>query len=192
MDPFALTKFYSKKKFLKLVGGEIRIYHEDQTQLLLFVKQKAWKLKEDITVYSDESESRQILKINARQIIDFSAAYDVTDALTRAKFGVLRRKGFRSIFRDHWEIMGPNDNPIGEVVEDSKLFAFLRRFLTNLIPQTFNIILEGKTVGILKQRFNPFVALFDADFSMDENNRLSRQMGLAILILLQIIEGRQG
>ncbi len=192
MDPFGITKFYSKKKFLKLVGGEIRIYNESQTQLLFFVKQKAWKLKEDITVYSDESASHELIKIKARQIIDFSAAYDVTDPQTGAKFGALRRKGFRSIFRDRWEILGVNDDLIGEVVEDNKLNAFLRRFLTSLIPQTFSIIIDDKTVGVLKQKFNPFIAQFNADFAMDERNRLSRQMGIAIVTLLQIIEGRQG
>ena len=39
---------------------------------------------------------------------------------------------------------------------------------------------------------NPFVALFDADFSTDQDNLLNRQMGMSTLILLQIIEGRQG
>jgi len=192
MDPFAETRYDSKKKFLKLVGGEIRIYSEDRSRLLFFVKQKAWKLREDITVYSDENQSREILKIKARQIIDFSAAYDITDPTTGQSHGSLRRRGFRSIFRDRWEILAPDGHPLGEVVEDSKWKAFLRRFLTSLIPQTFNIQIGDQPVGVLKQKFNPFIAQFTADYSADSGRRLPRQVGIAILILLQIIEGRQG
>lgn len=192
MDPFATTRYDSKKKFLKLVGGEIRIYDEDQSRLLFFVRQKAWKLREDITVYSDETQSRELLKINARQIIDFSAAYDITDPATGQRYGTLRRRGFRSIFRDRWEILGPEDQVVGEVVEDSKLKALLRRFLTSLIPQTFTIRVDDQTLGVLTQKFNPFIAQFRADYSMDTGQRLTRQVGIAVLILLQIIEGRQG
>ncbi len=93
--------------------------------------------------------------------------------------------------RDRWEILDPQDMPIGEVLEDSGLKAVLRRFLTNLIPQTFNIHIGQETVGLMKQTFNPFVPQFMVDFSMDYSQRLRREMGIAIVVLLQIIEGRQ-
>jgi hypothetical protein len=192
MDPYQHYKYYAKKKFLKLFGGEIRIYDEERTQLLFFVQQKAFKLKEDITVYTDESKTSELLKIQARKIIDFSAAYDVIDARRDMKVGALRRRGFHSLVRDKWEILDVNDNPIGEIIEDSALKAFIRRFLTNLIPQVFNIQIEQSTVGVLKQTFNPFVPQYGADFSMDEGRRLNRQMGIAAVVLLQVIEGRQG
>lgn len=191
MDFSTHSKFYSKKKFFKLFGGEIRIFDENRSTLLFFVKQKAFKLKEDITVYADENQNLELLKINARSIIDFSAAYDITNPQTGEKVGALRRKGWSSIMRDRWEILDPQDMPVGEVVEDSGLKAFLRRFLTNLIPQTFNIHIGQETVGFMKQTFNPFVPQFQVDFSMDYSRRLRREMGIAIVILLQIIEGRQ-
>ena len=192
MDPYQHFRYYAKKKFLKLFGGEIRIYDEERTQLLFFVQQKAFKLKEDITVYTDESKTGELLKIQARRILDFSAAYDVIDARRDMKVGALRRRGFQSLVRDKWEILDVNDIPIGEIIEDSALKAFIRRFLTNLIPQVFLIQLEQSSVGIVKQTFNPFVPQYRADFSMDEGRRLNRQMGIAAVILLQVIEGRQG
>lgn len=191
MDFSAHNKFFSKKKFFKLFGGEIRIYDENRSTLLFFVKQKAFKLKEDITVYADENQNLELLKINARSIIDFSAAYDVTNPQTGEKIGALRRKGFSSILRDRWEILDQTDMPVGEVEEDSGFKAILRRFLTNLIPQSFNIRMGQETVGFMKQTFNPFVPQFMVDFSMDYSRRLRREMGIAIVILLQIIEGRQ-
>ena len=45
----------------------------------MFSEQKMFRLREDIRVYSDESKSQEVLSIKARQILDFSAAYDVVD-----------------------------------------------------------------------------------------------------------------
>jgi len=191
MEHYRHTTYFAKKKFLKLFGGEIKIFDQTKTQVLFFVKQKAFKLKEDITVFSDESMATPLLTIKARSIIDFSAAYDVTDATTGEKVGALRRRGFKSILQDSWEIMNAADAVVGAVVEDSMLMAMLRRFLSNLIPQSFNITIGDTPVGLLKQTFNPFVPQFAVDFSMDTANRLDRRLGIATVVLLQVIEGRQ-
>ncbi|HOS39103.1 MAG TPA: hypothetical protein PLG31_05160 [Spirochaetota bacterium] len=191
MEHYRHTTYFAKKKFLKLFGGEIKIFDQTKTQVLFFVKQKAFKLKEDITVFSDESMATPLLTIKARSIIDFSAAYDVTDATTGEKVGALRRRGFKSILQDSWEIMNAADAVVGAVVEDSLLMAMLRRFLSNLIPQSFNITIGDTPVGLLKQTFNPFVPQFAVDFSMDTANRLDRRLGIATVVLLQVIEGRQ-
>lgn len=192
MDQYSKQKYFAKKKFLKIFGGEIKIFDETKTNLLFFVKQKAFKLKEDISVFEDETQSRELLRIKARSIIDFSAAYDVTDTTSGEKLGALRRKGFSSFLRDTWEILDTQDKPVGQVLEDSMLLALLRRFLSNLIPQTFQIEVNNSVVGILKQTFNPFVPQFNVDFSMDNGNKLDRRLGIAIVILMQIIEGKQG
>lgn len=191
MQQFTLNKYFAKKSFLKIFGGEIRIFDETKSNLLFFVKQKAFKLKEDITVYADETKTKELLKIKARSVIDFSAIYDVIDISTNQPMGALRRKGFKSILKDSWEILDTKDQVIGSIDEDSVFKAILRRFLTNLIPQTFFISLNNKQVGLLKQTFNPFVPQFNIDFSSDTANALDRKLGIAIVILLQIIEGRQ-
>lgn len=191
MQQYTFNKYFAKKSFLKIFGGEIRIFDENKTNLLFFVKQKAFKLKEDITVYADETKSKELLKIKARSIIDFSAIYDVVDVSSNESIGSLRRKGFKSILKDSWEILDAKDQVIGSIDEDSMLKAMLRRFLTNLIPQTFFITVNKNQVGVLKQTFNPFVPQFNIDFSADTAKILDRRMGIAIVILLQIIEGRQ-
>ncbi|TGL51179.1 hypothetical protein EHQ55_06400 [Leptospira meyeri] len=191
MQQYTFNKYFAKKSFLKIFGGEIRIFDENKNNLLFFVKQKAFKLKEDITVYADETKSKELLKIKARSVIDFSATYDVVDVTSNEAIGSLRRKGFKSILKDSWEILDTKDQVIGSIDEDSMFKAILRRFLTNLIPQSFFITTNKNQVGILKQTFNPFVPQFNIDFSSDVANALDRRMGIAIVILLQIIEGRQ-
>ena len=192
MDKFNLEKYYARKKFLKLFGGEVRIFDENQQQLLFFVKQKAFKLKEDITVFTDESQREAIINIKARGIIDFGTTYDISDVVSNQKVGALRRKGFKSMLRDSWLILDSQDREIGSVQEDSMLLALLRRFLSNLIPQSFDIAIGGATAGKLQQTFNPFVPQFTIDFSMDPAKKLDRRLGIGSMILLQIIEGRQG
>ena len=78
-----------------------------------------FRLKEDIRAYSDESCTQELLYIQARSVIDFSAAYDVIDSGYGIKVGVLRRKGWRSVMRDEWEVLNAEDQPIGVLWEDN-------------------------------------------------------------------------
>jgi len=191
MNPFEHKKYYAKKKFWKIFGGEVRIFDESRANLLFFVKQKAFKLTEDITIFADESEKQPLLKINARSMFDLGATYDITDVQSHQKVGALRRKLLKSIFRDEWVLLDAGDREFGKVSEDSLMMALFRRFFSALIPQHFSIEVGSTTVGDFKQTWNPFVPQFDVDFSMDTAGRLDRRLGIASVILLQIIEGKQ-
>jgi uncharacterized protein YxjI len=184
------VRYELHRQFAKLVGANFRIY-DDKGQLAAFVNQKGFKLKEDIRVYRDEAMSQESLVIQARQILDFSAAYDVVDPQA-GKVGAFRRKGWNSMVRDEWEVLGVNDEVIGKIIEDSMLMSMLRRFLSNWIPQNFDVIMhDGRRVVDIRQQFNPFLFKLNIDFSDDPNGDLDRRMGMAAAILLTAIEGRQ-
>lgn len=190
MNPaFSFDQYLLKRQVFALTG-KFRFY-DPNGNLVLFSEQKMFKLREDIRVYSDESKTQEVLMIKARQIIDFSAAYDVVDSATDQKVGALRRKGLASILRDEWEILDVSDNPIAKLVEDSMGLALLRRFLSGLIPQNYDILLGTERVADLRQPFNPFAYQLNMIFSMDVNKRLDRRIGIAAGILLAAIEGRQ-
>ncbi len=108
------------------------------------------------------------------------------------KVGVLRRRGFKSILKDEWEILDAADQPIGTVQEDSWLMASLRRFLTNLIPQSYHVQVRGMPVACIRQNFNPFVLKLNVDLAQDTQQLLDRRLALAAAILLAAIEGREG
>lgn len=175
-------------KFWKIFGNEIKIYDGSRQNLLLFVKQKAFKLKESITIYADDSRSEELMRINARSIIDFGASYDVDDAKTGQRIGTLRRKGLKSILRDSWLILDASENEIGTIQEDSMVLAMVRRLLSNLVPQAFSVTVNGQTAAQFKQTFNPFVPQIEITFGQSS---LDRRLGLAAAVLLQVIEGRQ-
>jgi len=186
-----MHKSYLLKRQAIAMTGKFRFY-DPNGQLVLFSEQKMFKLREDIRVYSDESKSQEVLSIKARQIVDFSAAYDVVDATNNEHVGTLRRKGLRSMLRDEWEVLNADGQVIGLLFEDSMGLAMLRRFfLGNFLPQNYDISMVESRVADLKQRFNLFRYELDLDFTMDTANMLDRRLGLAAGILLAAIEGRQ-
>lgn len=189
-DLLNLSQYTVRRKVFKIFGGAFHVY-DPMNRIVGYSKMAAFKLKEDIRVYSDETMRAELLVIKARQIIDFSAAYDVYDPARGAKVGTLRRRGFKSILKDEWEILTPNDQPVGAIAEDSWLKATLRRFLTNLIPQSYHVDVQGVPVATIRQNFNPFVLKLKVDLTPDTSGRIDRRIALAATILLAAIEGRQ-
>ena len=188
---FTHPKYLVRKKFWKVFGAAFHIY-DPQGELAFYSKQKAFNLREDIRLFTDESMTTEVLTIKARSIIDFSAAYDVIDASTGQKVGALKRKGFTSIFRDSWILMDADDNEIGKVREDSLFLATLRRWFLRILPQKYSVTADDKTpMAKFKQRFNPFIQKMDVDLTADTEGRLDRRLGLAAAVLLVAIEGRQ-
>lgn len=185
----AATQFTIRRKILTILGAKFHIY-DASGGLLGFCKQKAFKLKEDIRVYDDESMTDERLVIQARSIIDFGAAYNVVDGQTRQMIGALRRKGFKSMLRDEWEVLDAGDRPIGTIQEDSTFLALVRRLLTNLVPQTFHLRdAEGRELAQLSTHFNPFV--YRMTVTVHDNCPLHPYLVLAAGVLLAAVEGRQ-
>lgn len=187
---FSFDQYLLRRQVLALTG-KIRIYSPSD-DLLFYSEQKMFKLKEDIRVYSDETKQNELLWIQARQVIDFAAAYDVVDSVSGMKVGALRRKGFRAIVRDAWEILDPSDMLIGTIQEDNMTRAMLRRlFLGSLLPQSYDVMMGDSLVAEFNQRFHLFRYDMDLDFSRGGTLALDRRLGLSAAILLGIIEGKQ-
>ena len=189
-ERYTHDRYLVRKKIFSLLGHVFEVY-DDEGNMILYSKQKAFKLKEDIRVYTGEDMNTEVLRIKARNIIDFSAAYDVFDPNTNETVGTLRRKGFRSLLQDKWEILDTVDNCIGTIEEDSMLLALVRRFLSNLVPQAFTVTVNGHAVCHYRRRFNPFILKTEVDCSQDINHEFDRRLALAAVILLTAIEGRQ-
>lgn len=74
--PASGEKYTIRRKVLKIFGAAFHIY-DAQGQVIGYCKQAAFKLKEDLRIYTDESMQRELLRISARHIIDFGATYDI-------------------------------------------------------------------------------------------------------------------
>jgi uncharacterized protein YxjI len=187
---FQYPTYLLRRQALALTG-KFRFY-DPMGNLVMFSEQKMFKLREDVRVYADESKTREVLSIKARQIIDFSAAYDVVDSELNQKVGALRRKGWSSMLRDEWEVLDANDNVLGKLFEDSMGLALLRRFLLgSWLPQNYDMAFGETRVADLRQNFNLFRYELNLDFSMDPTHRLDRRLGIAAGLLLAVVEGKQ-
>jgi len=187
-ERFNQSSYLIRRKVFKFLGAAFHIYNQ-QGELEFYVKQKAFKLKEDIRVFTGEDMTEEVLLISARKAIDFSATYDVVDSANGAKVGSLKRKGLKSMLRDEWLIFDANEIEIGNIKEDSTGLAIVRRVLCNLVPQSFIGRKSGEQVFTFKQKFNPFIHKINLDFV--NNNLLDRRLGIAAAVLLCAIEGRQ-
>lgn len=94
-----------------------------------YVRQKMFKLKEDVIVFSDESRTKELFNIKANQWIDFNASYMMTDLVNGKRFGRLARKGMRSIWKARYDIIDDNDKPIYQINEDNGWVKVLDSFV---------------------------------------------------------------
>lgn len=190
MDRFQFNQYLIRKKILKLFGASFHIY-AGEDNLILYANLKAFKLKEDIRLYTGEDMKEEILVIKARSIIDLGVTLDVYESERNEKIGALKRKGLKSILKDEWLILDKNDKQIGTIKEDNLAMAMVRRFLINIIPQTYIAEINGVKVCTYKQNSNPFVTKVKLDYTREAEGLLDRRLGIAAGLLLCAIEGKQ-
>lgn len=183
-----------KRQLLKLFGAGFFI--EDASgREIGYCRQKAFRLREDIRIYTDRSQSTELLRIAARSILDFGASYDVS-LPDGTLLGSLRRKGIASTFvRDSWLLFDEQGQEIGLLEEDSASMGLARRFLplgNLLFPQRFEIRQQsgGESIATIRQHFNLlFYRLGLTIHRPDE--RFDDLFLLAAACLIAAIEGRQ-
>jgi hypothetical protein len=133
----------------------------------------------------------ELLYIKARKIIDWGTAFDVTDSINHQKVGALKRRAWKSLLRKEWIILDENDQEIGKVQEDSMFLATIRRYVTNIIPQSYSFEIGGQSVGAARQNWNFFAPKMEVDFSIDPDKKFDRRLAAAAIVLLMAVEGRQ-
>ena len=190
VEQFNQQNYLIRRKIYTMGGAKFHIFNS-AGELVMFSQLKAFRLKEDIRLFTGEDMSTELVNIHARNIIDIAAVYDVSDSQTGQPVGALKRKGLKSILQDEWAILDVNDQEIGIIKEDSMALALIRRLLVNLIPQSYNVYIGGKLIATFKQNFNPFVIKLNLDFSLDRDALLDKRLGIAAGIMLCAIEGKQ-
>jgi hypothetical protein len=149
----------------------------------MFLKHPLMKLRQEFTIYTDDSETVPLLTIRARNVIAMNMAHDVFDAATGEKTGSIRSRGMKSIIRDTWDILDANDQVVGLMEEEGA--AMLRRFL-KFLPGRHKIELNGQLFATLRQPFRLFVKELDLDLSPGGGKLDARfAVGCALLALMR-------
>lgn len=97
-----------------------------------YVRQKMFKLKEDVVVFSDESKTQELFRIKADRWLDFNASYSMTDLVNGKNFGRLARKGMRSLWKSQYNIVDENEQVKYQINEDNAWVKILDGFIGEL------------------------------------------------------------
>lgn len=168
---------------------------------IAYVRQKMFKLKEDILIYSDESQDKVLYRIQANKVIDFSAAYLFTNA-NNENIGKVARKGMKSIWKAHYNIFD-NENNIEYSINEENPWIKILDGLFSEIPilgiftgYVFNpkYIVKDKS-GNLIARLIKEKSLFGkkftverlSDFNVEDSERI-----LLSLMMMILLEKRRG
>ncbi|MGV3540288.1 MAG: hypothetical protein ACO1OQ_10780 [Rufibacter sp.] len=166
-----------------------------------YVRQKMFKLVEEVNVFNNESRSEQLYTIKANKWIDFSAAYVFTDSNGR-DIGRVARKGWASMWKAHYEVYDQNQQQDFTIREGSVWVrvgdALLSEIpLVNLLtgyffnPSYHVTRPDGTVVAILKKQKSFFGRKFtvtqESDLDAAEQERI-----VLSLVMMILMERRRG
>lgn len=183
-----------RRKFFKVFGAAFHVYDEHGS-IIGYCKQKAFKLREDIRLYTGEDMNEMLLTLKTEKIIDFGATYSVT-LPDGTSLGSLRRKGMKSSFvRDEWLVFNPDGQEVAKVRETGSFAPFARRYIdyANIFfPQRYEIIRasDSKVLSQLRQHFNPVVFRMGVAI-VEQDEEIDDLLILGASCLIAAIEGRQ-
>ncbi|HJQ82830.1 MAG TPA: hypothetical protein VKA21_02050 [Candidatus Binatia bacterium] len=162
--------------------------------LLLYVKQKAFKLKEAVTVFADAAQTRPLYRIAADRVLDVSVRYRI-DHEDGRPLGVLERKGIRSLWRADYEVQRGGvpaltireENPWVKVVDRLLGEVPVLGFLSHLLFHPAYVVARvGGARPVLRAVKRP--ALLESRFTIQETERMPPDdETLALLALLMFV-----
>lgn len=168
--------------------------------LIGYVKQKAFKLKEAVTIFADEGQTQPLFTIGADRVIDFSARYHFRDR-GGAVLGSVKRQGMKSLWRSRYDIMSGEQvvmtiqeaNPWSKVFDS--LFGeipILGMFTGYFFHPAYDV-LRPNGAAVLRLVKEP--AFFEGKFKIDktgEMNQGEETLALLSLIMMILLERARG
>lgn len=150
--------------------------------MVAFAEQKRMTLKEQVTLFTDESRQRPLAAFKARNVIDLGSGYDVTDESGRP-IGMFRKNFGQSLVRSTWHLEQPG---LGTLTgqERSMPIALLRRFVDSLswLPYHFDF---GDAFSVDKKW-----GLRDRYVVDIRDPRIDRRLVIAMAVALDALQSR--
>ena len=183
---FSHPTYRVRRPWLSIFGRKYHIFAPDGS-LVAFVKHPLFKMREQFTIFTDETETTPLIHMKSRQIVAINRCIDVFDAPTGEKVGTIRTRGLKSMIRDTWDILDQNDAVVGIMEEQGA--ALLRRFL-KFLPGRHKIDIGGTTVATLRQPFRFFIKELQLDLSMAQG-RIDSRFAMSCAVLALMAEARR-
>lgn len=170
--------------------------------MVCYVQQKLFKFKEHISVFRDNTKQQIFCEIKADRIIDFSAFYQFTDA-NGSVLGGIRRKGWRSIWKAHYEIVNEHnelimtlheENPVAKMMDslvgEVPVVGLFTGYMFN--PKYLVTHTSGQDVMRVTKRRSFLESSFQLDAlvqGLDPVDELRILMGTLMMIFLERARG---
>ncbi|KUP97042.1 LURP-one-related/scramblase family protein [Thermobifida cellulosilytica] len=155
-------------------------------ELLAFAQQKRLALKEQVTLYTDDTKQYPVLGFKARNVIDLGATYDVFDA-SGTPIGLFRKDFKQSLLRSTWHLEQPNLGQITGQERDVAL-AVLRRFIEALafVPYHFDFVLNGQVMFSIDKKWG----IRDRYTIEIPSPHVDRRLVIAMAVAVDALQGR--
>ncbi len=186
----------------KLLAIAHQIYvTEPSENLVFYVKQKAFKLKDDITIFADEAQSRPLFHIKADRVIDFSANFHFT-AANGQPVGSIKRQGMKSLWKARYDISDAAGSIQMRTAEEKPWLKVLEAALAEvpIVGLVANYMLNpsysvSDLGGQVVMRLTKMRSLTDRRFQIDKLTEMNPQdearavLGLLMMVLLERTRG---
>lgn len=167
-----------------------------------YVRQKMFKLKEDVIVFNDESKSKELFRIRANKWIDFNASYSLNDIVDNKSYGRLARKGMRSIWKASYDVLDANDQPKFKIQEDNAWVRFwdgmvgeipiIGMFTGYFLNPSYTVTgIDGKAYFKLKKMPSFFGRRFQLDRLIDIDDE-EESLVILSLLMMTLLERARG
>lgn len=143
-------------------------------QTVMYVKQKALSFKEDIKIFADEAQQRQLYQLKSRKAIAINMEVDITTPEGLA-VGSIRRPGMRSAWKATYNILDAAGSEVGLVHEENPWIKVLESFLSEVpfvnmfINPAYLVDWKGQTVLYLKKE----ASLTEGKFTLSKRGEFS-------------------
>ncbi|HEX7120432.1 MAG TPA: hypothetical protein VF212_16685 [Longimicrobiales bacterium] len=178
----------------KLIAVSPQLSVTDATgRTVFYVRQKAFKLKESVTVYADREQTRPVAQMSADRILDISATYRL-QAPNGDEFGTVRRRGLKSFWKAHYDVLRQDTELMS--LKENNAFVKLMDGILSQIPvlgllsgyvfqPSYDLArADGTTVMRVKKR----PAFLEGRFSIEKLGELPPEdEALAILSILMMV-----
>ncbi|NQX02966.1 hypothetical protein HQ447_20090 [bacterium] len=169
---------------------------------ILYTKQKIFKFREHVEIWTDKSQGTRLAEIKANQVIDWSARYFATDA-SGAQIGSVGRRGWRSMWKAHYESFNPGDDTPDFSIQEENAWVKIADSLFSEIPllglasgYLFHpSYLATRTDGTPAMRMSKQPAFWEGRFQLEKIAAMTPREELNLFLsfmMLILLERRRG
>ena len=181
------------------IGTRVRVLDAAGRQVA-YVRKKKFRLKEEVTVYEDESQRNLLYRIKADRVWDFGASYHVSTPDGRP-IGAVRQHGMKSLWRSSYAVSDERGEEVGLIHEENPWVKVLDG-LTEALPggdalgglffnPAYLVELRGRTVLRMSKERSFFESKFRIE-KLDDFSEEDEQAVLASLIMMVLLERDRG